>query len=62
MKTNGKYTAGDKERRGRDRDTGKGEGWKGEREGGERESGTDKCCYHSNSELCHMITASLTEI
>ena len=28
----------------------------------ERESGTDKCCYYSNSELCHMITASLTEI
>ena len=22
--------------------------------GRERESGTDKCCYHNNSEVCHM--------
>ena len=27
-----------------------------------RERGTDKYCYHSNSEVCHMITTSLTEI
>ena len=31
MKTNGKYTAGDKERRGRDRDRGKGEGGRREK-------------------------------